>query len=241
MNTKEQDKKIIKLHMEGKSDKDISEITQSSKSKIYNVIKANKSGTVINYKKHGRKKGEKRRIPESFYDYIITHKPDNGVWTVNTIKEKLYSYDIVVSVNTIKNFLKRHELYKTFPKISKKVLTTKKPKEILYVYSEYLNRSNIGERILFYAYDSHKCYYFLTYKGSNEVRNDFGEEVVNNGTALLFDFIIRCLKVKVFGSVVVYATVKCIIQTLKKEDWVILNKNYKKSINMPKIVKSEKS
>lgn len=236
MDIEKMDEMIFKLHIEGKSVKDISETTNLSKSKIYNVIKAYKNNTVINYKKRGRKFGEKRRIPETLYDTIIRQKPNNGVWTVNSIKAKLYSDDIVVSVNTIKNFLKRYEIYKTVPNTSKVISNTQKnSKETLYVSLEYHSYNNIDDTILCYAYDSHKIYYFLFYTPNDDIRAVFGNEAVNRKTVLLFDFIKRCLTVKKKENIIVCITSNCSIQTIKKDDWMILNKHYKKNISMPKI------
>lgn len=225
MDIEKMDEMIVKLHIEGKSVKDISETTNLSKSKIYNVIKAYKNNTVINYKKRGRKFGENRRIPESLFDTIIRQKPNNGVWTVNSIRAKLYSDDIVVSVNTIKNFLKRYELYKTVPNTSKVISNTQKnSKETLYVSLEYHSYNNIDDTILSYAYDSHKIYYFLFYTKKDDIRNVFGKEAVNWKTALLFDFIERCSNTKKFGNIIVCTISNRTIQTIKKDDWMILNK-----------------
>lgn len=231
MNINNQDTVIIELHNKGKSVKDIEKITTFSKSKIYNVIKAYKSGISIDYKKRGRKEGEKRKIPESFLNFIITQKPDNNAWTVNLIKSKLYMDDIVVAVNTIKSYLKRHNLYKVIPSSYSK----NKPKHFLWVSMENYVYSDKSQGIFCCAYDEHNKYYFLFYNKKDMTQQFYKDENINYQTAVLFDFIRRCSAEKRFENILVYSDNDKISQSVVAEKWTHLNKHYKTDITEPKI------
>jgi len=181
MNTN--DETILHLYHQGADTKEIMQKTGLSRSKVYQVIHNEKNNIIPEYKKRGRKKGEKRLLTsaqeQTLYQQLITTKPDEhflsdtfaeSVWTRKNIQALIgNTCDIQVSDHTVRNCLKRLQLLYKNPE-------TQTKSDTLCIAAVNLNSENqvynrIPKRIfsgyrdvyMIYAYDSRGTYYFCVY------------------------------------------------------------------------------
>jgi len=181
MNTN--DEKILHLYHQGVDTKEIMQETGLSRSKVYQVIHNEKNNITPEYKKRGRKEGEKRLLTsaqeQTLYQQLITTKPDEHflsdtsaekVWTRKNIQALIgNTFDMQVSDHTVKNYLHRFQLLYQNPEMQTK-------HDTLCIAAVNLNGENqvykyIPEQIfsgcrdvyMIYAYDSRGTYYFCVY------------------------------------------------------------------------------
>lgn len=201
------------------------------KSKVYEVIRRYKNNETYTYQVQGRKKGEKARIPESIFDTLLNVKPDTGAWTVRKIYNLIMQEDIVVSDNTIKNFLKKYKLFTPYPK---EKLTSSR----LYVTFNLYKQDNHDDMYICHAYCANKKINFLLYNDTY-ANKDNEWTTVDKISSILYDFCYRC------KSDMVYSSIQIIIENnicfkLTASNWNSLNKHYKYNLPQPVIKRSIK-
>lgn len=226
MKPTEKDQQIISLFNKGNKPQKIVEITGFGKSKVYEIIRRYKNNTRYEYHVQGRKKGEKTRIPESISDTLLNTTPTTGTWTVRKIYNLIMQEDIIVSDNTIKNFLKKYGLF--LPFTEKKIAHS-----TLYVVFKPYSPKSQDNIFLCYAHNSQKKYHFLLY---NYAQNGDYDRGVKKESSILYHFCSKCKSDTIYSYLQITVknniNTKCLIN-----DWNVLNKHYKYNLPEPVIKK----
>ncbi len=226
MKPTEKDKQIISLFTDEKKPQEITEITGFGKSKVYEVIRRYRNNEIYTYRVQGRKKGEKTKIPESIFNTLLHSEPSKGAWTIKKIYKLIMQEDIIVSDNTIKNFLKKYNLF--LPFTEKNIAHS----TLYVVFTPYKSQDNI---FLCYAHNSQRKYYFLIYN-YNYAQKDDHERGVKKESSILYHFCCKCKSDKIYSHLKI--TVRSNINTKHLiNDWKALNKYYKYNLPEPVIKK----